>query len=743
MSRTMFWPIACLILAGVLCRPILAQSITEEVGAGDGVEPNMVTLNFPETVTLEMLIDYVAKRHNINFIHQGNVLGQQFTLKAPRRIPADALMSLLESAMQMHGLVLVPTDVPGTMRIERSVQMTKLTPGLDSDDANTSVMGKGISAVTRVFELNNTTASQASTIVTPFLAAAQANMITLTEHDMLVITDYGSNMGRLAQMLALVDQPGPPVQVRFIPIEHAKAEILQTKVEQLLSAKGKIAGGQHARDQPMLMADDRTNQIIVIGTDEMVEDAIRVIHAIDTPVNLTTQLYQFKYVEAGSIDNLTMSLIGELAADRLYKSVIDENANILVVTATDEIHRQVVSLKETMDQPQAEAASPIRFYKLENADVAEVMATLRGIEEAGGLGSDEQAAEAETDGSGPEVINAGPTEAQVNRGAGSVDFSRFAPNASGAELPEARILADKPSNTLIVIAPPAMQQVYEKLIRRLDVRRPQVLIEATVVILDTSDSFSLGVEIHSDESVGDGVLLNFSQFGLSTGDPNTGSISISPGTGFNGALLGTDIAQVVIRALETDSRTRILSRPSVLVNDNATGKLSSESEEPFTTTSQVTGAPSTTSFGGFATAGTTINITPQISEGDYLTLEYGITLSSFSGTGADGVPPPRSSDEISSKVTIPDGYTIVVGGLTRENVFEDISKVPFLGSIPIVEYLFSSRSTNKNQSTLFVFIRATILRDDKFKDLKFLSSESVARAELTDEFPVSQPLEIE
>jgi len=167
--------------------------------------------------------------------------------------------------------------------------------------------------------------------------------------------------------------------------------------------------------------------------------------------------------------------------------------------------------------------------------------------------------------------------------------------------------------------------------------------------------------------------------------------------------------------------------------------LGSVAEAPFTSVN-ASDTVSTTSFAGYASAGTTVTITPQISEGEHIQLQYSITLNSFTGGGSAGIPPPRQTNTIDSKVTVPDGYAIIVGGLTRKDVSETLTKVPILGEIPLLGYLFSSRTMNDSSSTLFVFIRPVILRDDQFEDLKYISALDRKAAQLPPEFPTSRPM---
>src|SRR5690606_748390 len=115
-------------------------------------------------------------------------------------------------------------------------------------------------------------------------------------------------------------------------------------------------------------------------------------------------------------------------------------------------------------------------------------------------------------------------------------------------------------------------------------------------------------------------------------------------------------------------------------------------EQP-TTSINASNTVSTTSFGGYQSAGTTITLTPHISEGDHLQLEYAIVLSTFgAGATSDGIPPPRQTNTIQSQVTVPDGSMIIVGGLNRTDIRKTVDAIPFLGKIPILGYLFGSHA---------------------------------------------------
>lgn len=538
------------------------------------------------------------------------------------------------------------------------------------------------------------------------------------------------------QRVAAVGELPGEVIVEFIPMRHADAGALAEQLKPLVAARSRASGGPTtapAGAAPVeVSSDPRTNQVVLIGPAVQVAETMEIVEELDVDV----------------------------AAEQ----------------------------------------SPIRFYKLANATAAEVLDTIRSLEgrrnaptpgvRGGGDGRSEREGRdrssavlpgsaggtrqpggrigGASDGGGA-FAGAGATRiapagsaarmaasaaeeerspAGGTRGAAVPDFAPGALTTDGASAPDAggltsqpaTVTADANTNTIIVVGGPSVQRVYEELIRQLDRRRPQVLIESTVVTLDTSRGFSLGVEIGANGGDETRRLL-FSSFGISQVNPLNGQLTPTQGLGFTGALLKAGDADIVLRALATHSRARIVASPRILVNDNATGTLYSIAESPFTSVN-ANQSIATTSFAGYAEAGTELTLTPHISEADYLQLEYEVALSSFTGQGANGIPPPRQTDKVASSVTVPDGTTIVVGGLNRKQFRAAVNAVPILGQIPVLGNLFRSRTEDTSSTTLYVFIRPVILRDDQFADLKFMSERDVEAAGLPPEFPTSEPLEV-
>ena len=422
-------------------------------------------------------------------------------------------------------------------------------------------------------------------------------------------------------------------------------------------------------------------------------------------------------------------------------STADAEGGLLVVSATPGLHARVAELREQVDVPLEASANPVRFYKLQNADAAEVLATIRAID--GGPGS-RGLAGVDVGGLGnpPTAPSPGNTYPPNPSAEASLGVFAEAGLRGAVRTEDAVVTADENLNSIIVIADPSVQRVYETLIRQLDKRRPQVMVEVTIVTLDTTDGFSLGVDVLAGDDSGDNQSFLFSSFGFSE-VTDAGRLGLVPGLGLNGALLQAGIADLVLRALKNESRAEVVSAPKILVNDNATGVIASVAEQPVTSINQGE-VTATVTFSQYVDAGTSIAVTPQIAEGDHLRLEFEVALESFTGdSGVGGVPPPRQSNTITSEVTIPDGTTIVVGGINRKDTSDSISRVPLLGELPLLELLFSSRSVTESRSTLFVFIKPVILRDDRFADLRYLSGEAMDAANLPPDLPRSSPMLIQ
>lgn len=744
-----------------------------------------VTMDFPpEGIELRTLADIVTKRLKIPILYDDSINTKKVIIRVPVDVPESALLGVLQSALRMKQMALVDADLPGWKQIVPATNMAALAKPVGAGGA------VGFAPVVQVFNLKQADPARVVETVRPFLTPQGGQISPVNGQKAVIVSDFATIVARVEQIIKTLDE-GSPVDVQFIPIKNAEPSVVATTVQQILTTKEGGAPGSQAAGI-VITPDERTGQVIVIAPKSRVAEIQELIQGVDKPLNLTTHVYRLKAISPDRVDRLVKNLIGAATVKRAYQSSVDKDSQSLVVSSTDEIHKKIDALLKDLDQPITEGQSPIKFYKLKNTQAADVLATISSlmgeqasvVQPTGGTGESGAGRSLlgppETSGDnriplrpstgyqpltpgadatlapGSALMRPRPEDLGPNSGNTPMARGGTTPNTGGTNPPaganeteeggvsrkarNATVTADVNSNSIIVIAPPAVQQMYAGLINKLDERRPQVQIECTIVTLDTTDNFTFGVDIAKLGGIADSKLLAFSSFGISKVDPATGKLAPLSQPGGTFAVLSPGIADVVIRALQSNSRARLVSAPQLLVNDNGKGKLQSVSQEPFAEILDTSSTQSRTGLGGLAQAGTTISVEPHISEGDYLQLVYSIELSNFTGTGSAGLPPPSQKNSVDSTVTVPDGNTIVVGGLRVKDFRKSRDTLPFIDVVPFADIIFGSHARDLRDQTLFVFIKPVILRDDKFEDLKYLSERAMKEVDLPGNFPSSFPI---
>ncbi len=302
-----------------------------------------------------------------------------------------------------------------------------------------------------------------------------------------------------------------------------------------------------------------------------------------------------------------------------------------------------------------------------------------------------------------------------------------------------KVEIDELNNALILAAPAAVIREVKSIVEKLDISRPQVLIEAVIAQLSEGQAKKLGVDILFTSKDTGGYLTNFdgllgSLVGAGLGGTpdsatlNTliGGIPNSPvafGGEFNpntGKGMG-----LLVQALKNDSDTNILSTPSVVTLDNEEASLSSGKEVPFQTGTYANSNSGSSSSNPFTTfnreeVGILLKVKPQISKGNAVRLEIEQESSKVEAGGKEGLQ-TTTKNTIKTNVMIEDGELLILGGLIEDTYTQSESKVPLLGDIPLLGRLFKSVSKSKDKQVLMMFIRPTIIRNPE--DAKNLSDE--------------------
>lgn len=289
---------------------------------------------------------------------------------------------------------------------------------------------------------------------------------------------------------------------------------------------------------------------------------------------------------------------------------------------------------------------------------------------------------------------------------------------------EVNIQPDENTNALVITAPPDIFQSLEQVIRKLDIRRAQVLVEAIIAEVTLDKTRELGVQWVVDGSsqgsspVG---IINFngsSGIGAIAGAVESGGIpSISDGAQIALGQYNKSVNfAALINALSNDASTNILSTPSILTLDNQEAEIIIGQNVPFITGEYSNSGSSTTSVNPFRTiqredVGITLKVTPQINEGNSVRLEIQQEASTLSSSAAGASDLITNKRVIKTTIMVEDGHTVVLGGLIEDNLRQTAQKVPLLGDIPLLGHLFRYDKTTKVKQNMLVFLRPVILRD--------------------------------
>jgi len=321
-----------------------------------------------------------------------------------------------------------------------------------------------------------------------------------------------------------------------------------------------------------------------------------------------------------------------------------------------------------------------------------------------------------------------------------------------------KVEIDELNNALILAAPAAVIREIKNIVDKLDISRPQVLIEAVIAQLSENQKNELSANLISSDKNRGGYITNFDSAmsnllgsaGLEGADVNLVTLGGSLGSALTVAGGKFDPTSgegmgLLIKALKSDTDTNILSTPSVVTLDNEEATLSSGKEVPFQTGSYSNSSSgSSSSSNPFTTynreeVGILLKVKPQISKGNAVRLEIEQESSKVED-GATGLQ-TTTKNTIKTNVMIEDGELLILGGLIEDTSTDGATKVPLLGDIPLLGRLFKSTTKAKNQQVLMMFIRPTIIRnpedanklsDDRFKHLIRRDLDGKAQSQLNE-----------
>ena len=556
---------------------------------------------------------------------------------------------LLSSVLRLQGFALV-----------RTPNYVKVVPEVDAKlQASPVQIGKlrGDQVATQIFSLNHQNATGLVAVLRP-LISPNNTIAADTSNNTLVITDYADNLKRLARIIATLDTPAN-AELDIVRLEHAIAMDLAVTINRLLESSA-VAGATIEPSRIMVLADARTNSLIIRAP-----NAARA--------------------------TLARTLIAKL------------------------------------DQPTALPGN-VHVVYLRNAEATKLAQVLRAVvaSESGATPS------TMTSPSGMPPMQLAPAAAS---GSALQAASVSAPSIQ-APLPTGGtagfIQADPSTNTLIITANEKVYRNLRVIIDQLDARRAQVYVESLIVEISADKAAQLGVQwagLSGDSGSGYrvGVLTGFSTGGDNLIQQATTAFSssntpLAPGNGLS-VLLAKQNANgqlglgVLARALETETKANILSMPNLITLDNEEARIMVGQNVPFITGQFTTAASGgTASINPFQTIerrdiGLSLRVRPTISQGGTVKMAIYQETSNIQQSTASGLITSKRS--IDTNVLVDDGQIIVLGGLIEDTVTDSIEKIPGLGNLPLLGYLFRYQSKRRTKTNLMVFLRPNIIRNDQ------------------------------
>ncbi|MBL0224602.1 MAG: type II secretion system secretin GspD [Geobacteraceae bacterium] len=368
----------------------------------------------------------------------------------------------------------------------------------------------------------------------------------------------------------------------------------------------------------------------------------------------------------------------------------DLRLNALLVFGNESIKKSVRELVDKLDVQPPEASSKVNVYYLENTDATEMAKVLDGVVK------------------GIAVQTAVPGQPGA-----------AAPQTSPFESGKVTVTPDKGSNSLVIMASPNDYNNLVQVIKKLDRRSKQVFVQVLIAEVSLDKSRAVGVQAGAIAAgaigkylQGGGMYDPFGTFGQLLGSASSTNSAISTLIGDklqNSSRPVTGIA--LLQALESNGLLNVLSTPNILTTDNKEAEIIVGENVPFR------GSSTQSTFGTTQSVerkdvGINLKIKPQISEGDYIRMDINQEISAVKDTATDGaidlVTTKRSAK---TSVVIKDNETVVIGGLIQDKENETISKVPLLGDIPGLGWLFKTKKKSRNKTNLLILLTPRIVKD--------------------------------
>lgn len=719
---------ACLLLAALGVKPALAQETPARIPpAGEEDAPTAkssesrqrppvissnakVSIDFIDKPIMD-LVQYMAEITGRNLI-LGDKLSGNITIISHKPVSVGEAYEAFLSALSMAGYTTVTTGNATTIVPLGEAAANPLRVYEGSEIPYTD------NYVTQIIQLENVSVSDITSVVQG-LAGKSAKIIPYAATNTLIITDAGSNIRKIYRIISQLDVASPKAKLEFFALTNAQASDVKTIIEQLygVTASSSSSSASSSSSSAADRAASRSRRRRELAAEATESSGPTVSGAGQEP----------KFIE---------------------KVLADERTNSVIVMANEEA---LVAIKALIDQLDVDvdptSRAQIHVIYLEHAKSEEVAQVLSQLSEGGSSSSRSSSSSRNQNTRNQQTGRNQQGRPGAPEGGGGDDGAFGTTSAVAAFDSGVRITSDENTNSLVIIATPDQFAILKQVIDKLDIRRKQVVIDAVILEMATTESAEAGIGYHFGTADDNGTTklassqLGASSLGLSQDVLSGMALGVfgqsfditvpdfSTGESYS---LSVPAFGVVLQALQSNSSVDILSAPSLMTMDNEEAKIVVGRNIPFPSSasySQISNTP-VISYTREDVA-LTLKVTPQINESNYVTLEVFQEVTEVEDSGL--IEDPSTQGYVTSKrsaettVVVKDNQTVVIGGLIGATDTESHSKVPILGDLPLIGKLFRSKSVEARKTNLLIFLTPHVISEPE--DLEEVYRVKIAQRE--------------
>lgn len=674
---------------------------------------------------INAIIRIFGKKLRRNYILDEKVKGK-VSIFLPAKVSDAESVNILDAILALKGFTTVPIgeNLWKVLPIKEAKQST--IPTLVGDEKSS---GSG-AVVTRLARLKHVDATEMQQVLSP-LISPEGLINAYARSNSLILIDSADNIDRLFKIIKAVDIASSDRDMTIITIKHADATELAQTLQDILSDDGGTKNASNRPEQTLDLIRARIRETQVASMNRAAGD-----------------------VAAGQISNIAG---GSATVQRIKsgapKIIPDERTNSIIIVADDTDTARIKALIEQLDSTIDLSGFRFYVYRCQHANAEELAEILGGI--TGGQTNSNLSSSSSTSGFGGDSTgisdngstsrtarNSQSRQGSQSRNSGQNRRSRTNATSTssagaGSNFSEdLSITADPATNSLIIAANKSDYEKIKELLQQLDIKRRQVLVEATLLEVNITDGEELGTQLLGSTGGSDGGVAAIQNYGglqqlLSNPSAlqNFSIAAASAGTLTLPGGLEIPTQTALITAAKNNSNANILSAPTLLTADNEEAEIVVGRNVPFISSTSTSNDNLNNTFNQVdrQDVGITLRLTPQISSGDFVTLRVFTEVSGIIENSSE-LGPTTSIRTSSTTVITKDNQMVIIGGLMSDDVLQTERGIPVLKDIPVLGALFKLSRENRNRNNLLIFITPRIIKDQfDHRDVTLTHRDSLER----------------